>query len=47
MQAAQRAATREEFNEYVKELRARKDKERRERLEKEKKAKAGAETTIP
>ena len=47
MQAAQRAATREEFNEYVKELRARKDKERRERLEKEKKAKAVADTTIP
>jgi hypothetical protein len=49
MQAAQRAATREEFNKYVKELRARKDKERRERLEQEKKEKqkAVADTTIP
>jgi hypothetical protein len=49
MQAAQRAATREEFNKYVKELRARKDKERREQLEKEKKQqpKAVADTTIP
>jgi len=49
MQAAQRAATAAEFNEYVKELRARKDKERRERLEKEQKEKqkAVADTTIP
>jgi hypothetical protein len=49
MQAAQRAATREEFNKYVKELRERKDKERRERLEHEKKEKATAvaDTTIP
>jgi hypothetical protein len=46
MQAAQRAATREEFNKYVKELRERKDKERREKMEKDKQ-KAVADTVIP